>query len=87
MSIHYHKASGRFRDDSGRFVSKERAQRSSVARAEFAAAHKPPASPQAERRHVRTYGRPKTWFPPASVYDWEDFDDDWGDYEFEETDS
>lgn len=40
MAIHYDAKLKRFRDDSGRLVSRDRAWRSSVARAEFAKAQK-----------------------------------------------
>lgn len=43
MAIHYDKKLGRFRDDSGRIVSRDRAMRSSVARREYEAAQRKPA--------------------------------------------
>lgn len=42
MAIHYDPKLKRFRDNSGRIVSKARAQRSSVARREYAAAQQKP---------------------------------------------
>lgn len=40
MAIHYDKKSGRFKDDNGRFVSKDKAMRSSIARREYESATK-----------------------------------------------
>lgn len=42
MAIHYDKKLGRFRDDAGRLVSRDRAMRSSVARREYEAAQRKP---------------------------------------------
>lgn len=36
MAIHYDKKTGRFKDDSGRFVARDKAMRSSIARREYA---------------------------------------------------
>lgn len=52
MAIHYRKSSGRFYDDSGKRVSKDRAMKSSVARREFEQASRAPA-----KRSGRATGR------------------------------
>ena len=123
MAIHYDKKLKRFRDDTGRLVSKQRAMKSSVARAEYAKAQKvsraktakPPKKDQSpktkvpakskpprkkakqhptppwEGEVVREYPEPESWFPDVDHdeywYSYEDFLDDWGDFDDEETTS
>ena len=96
MAIHYHKASGRFRDDSGRFVSKAKAWRSSIARREYHEAHAEPAPPvEVESPRVlpwevdgfvKEYPDPDEWFDDEA-YGYEDLLSEWGDFSDEGTDS
>jgi len=65
MAIHYDKKLGRFRDDSGRLVSRDRAMRSSVARREFEAATKPKRKPKPAPPPAPVKRKPAP--PPAPV--------------------
>lgn len=57
MAIHYDKKTGRFKDDSGRFVAKAKAMRSSIARREYESATKPaPKKTQAARPGLKPAG-------------------------------
>lgn len=72
MAIHYDRKLKRFRDDSGHFVSRERAMHSSVARRELAAAQrkprkKPTPKPPPPPAKARKRPTPKPPPPPAKA--------------------
>lgn len=56
MAIHYDKKTGRFKDDRGRFVAKDRAMRSSIARREYEQAQRSPS--QARRAPAGSSKKP-----------------------------
>lgn len=100
MAIHFNKASGRFKDDRGRFVSKSKAMRSSIARREYAEATAPkpahkakrpaksaPKAPWIDEGLIKEHPEPGEWFDEAELYGYDDLIDDWGDYADEGIDS